>query len=82
MSEVDDGDVEQRGNAAGAFGTGVPRTGNPEGREWLIGAEKRERIQQHMHQVMEILGMDLQDDSLAETIEADRQDVSIFRLDY
>ena len=33
----------------------------------LSAQEKRERIQQHMHQVMEILGMDLQDDSLAET---------------
>lgn len=33
----------------------------------LSATEKRERIQQHMHQIMEILGMDLQDDSLAET---------------
>ena len=33
----------------------------------LSAQEKRERIQQHMHQVMEFLGMDLQDDSLAET---------------
>lgn len=33
----------------------------------LSAMEKRERIQQHMQQIMEILGMDLQDDSLAET---------------
>ena len=33
----------------------------------LSAAEKRERIRQHMQQIMEILGMDLQDDSLAET---------------
>jgi len=33
----------------------------------LSAAEKRERIRQHIQQIMEILGMDLQDDSLAET---------------